>query len=126
MPNEAAYNENLHKGATPLIFRNAIDLRQRETEAEEKLWQLLRNRKLKGRKFRRQHAIDKFILDFYCHECKLAVELDGGIHDLKENKEYDEARTTTLNEHSIKVLRFRNEELINDPEKVLAAIGQYL
>jgi very-short-patch-repair endonuclease len=79
----------------------------------------VRNRQLKGKKFRRQHAIDKFIPDFYCHECKLAIELDGGIHDLNENRQYDAARTNTLNELQISVLRFKNEEAMNGVENVL-------
>jgi very-short-patch-repair endonuclease len=126
MPNDKEYIESLHKNAKPSTFQNARELRQTETDAERKLWQLIRNHKLKGKKFRRQHAIDKFILDFYCHECKLAIELDGGIHDLNENKQYDAARTDTLNQLHITVLRFRNEEVINEAEKVLEKIGQYL
>jgi very-short-patch-repair endonuclease len=126
MLNDKDYIESLHKNARPSTFQNARELRKTETDAEKKLWQVLRNRQLKGRKFRRQHAIDNYILDFYCHECKLAIELDGGIHDLNENKQYDAARTDTLNELQITVLRFRNEEVMNGVEKVLERIAHYL
>jgi len=80
-------------------------LRKEETEAEKILWEEIRNNKL-GVKFRRQHPIDKFIIDFYAPKIKLAIELDGEIH--KENKEYDKMRTEYLNSKNIKVLRFWN------------------
>jgi very-short-patch-repair endonuclease len=122
MQQEKEYSDNLHKGAKASTFENAKELRHNETPAEKKLWQCLRNRQLKGLKFRRQHPIDKYVLDFYCHECKLAIELDGGIHDQKMNKLYDEARTTDLNEEGIKVIRFRNGEVMNDIEGVIKII----
>jgi very-short-patch-repair endonuclease len=81
---------------------------------------------LKGKKFRRQHALDKYVLDFYCHECKLAIELDGVIHDEKMNRQYDEARTSVLNDWGITVIRFRNEEVMNQTGKVLDKIGGLL
>ena len=80
---------NLHLGARASTHKNAKALRRKETEAEQKLWALLRNRQLKGRKFRRQHAITSYIVDFYCHECKLAIELDGYHHKNEDVKEYD-------------------------------------
>jgi len=86
----------------------------------------LRNRKLKGKKFRRQHAIADFILDFYCHECKLAVELDGSFHASEDQQLYDEARTSILHAYGIKVIRFWNSEIENEPEKVLEKIGECL
>jgi very-short-patch-repair endonuclease len=116
------YKQNLHRGAKPPIFENARALRQRETVAEKLIWSRVRNRKLNGRKFRRQHAIDRYILDFYCHECRLAVELDGGGHLKKEQREYDELRSKVLGEHNIKVIRFQNEDVINDLERVLEEI----
>src|SRR5690606_36179299 len=101
-------------------------LRQNETDAEKKLWQYLRNRLLNGRKFRRQHAVADYILDFYCHECKLAVELDGVIHEEQMNRQYDMARTEFLNSMEITVIRFRNEEVMNNMESVLKKIAGYL
>ena len=126
MPYNKNYIENLHQSATPSTFQNAHDLRHNETNAEKKLWQLIRNRQINGRKFRRQHAIANYVLDFYCHECKLAIELDGSIHDLKENKQYDAARTNVLNELQITVLRFRNEEVMKEVESVLKRIADHL
>ena len=120
------YSEHLHKGASADIHQRAIELRQTETEAEKKLWSLIRNRQLNGKKFRRQHAFTNYILDFYCHECKLAVELDGTPHQEKENKEYDAARTRLLEEYGITVLRFWNNEVMNDDKKVIEKIASFL
>ncbi len=123
---EQPYSEQLHKGASADTHKRANELRHAETEAEKKLWSLLRNRQLKGKKFRRQHAFTNYILDFYCHECKLAVELDGGHHLDPENKEHDTARTRLLEEYGITVLRFRNYEVLNKPGKVLERIADSL
>ena len=84
--------ENLFYGASPEIFRRANDLRKRMTPAESALWTLLRNKKLDGYKFRRQHPAKTFILDFYCHSIKLAIELDGGIHKNPIQAEYDKGK----------------------------------
>ena len=123
---EHHYSEHLHKGASADTHQRANELRHAETDAEKKLWSLLRNRQLKGKKFRRQHAFTNYILDFYCHECKLAVELDGKHHLKNENKEYDAARTLSLEEYGITVLRFWNNEVLNSPEKVLERIAARL
>ena len=123
---ERPYYENLHKGASASTHQRANELRHAETEAEKKLWTLLRNRQLNGKKFRRQHAFNKYILDFYCHECKLVIEQDGRQHQFPENKEYDEERTRLLEEYGLTVVRFRNYEVLNDPEKVLERIGACL
>jgi ATP-dependent helicase HrpA/adenine-specific DNA-methyltransferase len=120
------YLGKLHKGAKVSTQEYARELRSKTTEAEQKLWSLLRNRQLKGKKFRRQHAISNYIVDFYCNECKLVIELDGKFHTAGEAKEYDAARTALLNELGITVLRFWNEEVINDPAKVLGKISEYL
>ena len=98
-------------------------MRQELTQAEKLLWTELRNRKLNGLKFRRQHPLDKFIVDFYCNEKKLVVELDGGVHDEKINKEYDEARTAMLAGLSVIVLRFKNEDVINNLKEVVGKIS---
>ncbi|HYM93362.1 MAG TPA: endonuclease domain-containing protein [Chitinophagaceae bacterium] len=116
------YNDNLHKGATGKLYEYGKDLRQTSTKAEEVLWQHLRNKKLNGLKFRRQHPLDNFIADFYCNEKKLVIELDGGIHDEKEIRQYDEARTYDLKEFDITVIRFRNEEVLNDIKYVIEKI----
>jgi very-short-patch-repair endonuclease len=120
------HSTNLHLGAKASLYQHAKDLRHSQTEAEQKLWSFLRNRQLKGKKFRRQHAIADYVVDFYCHECKLAIELDGNHHNSQEAKEYDRARTVLLNECGVTVLRFWNEEVMKDAEKVLQKIGYYL
>jgi len=119
-----SYNDNLHKGAIGKLFEYSRELRQTSTEAEKLLWKELRGKKLKGLKFRRQHPLDKYVADFYCHEKKLVIELDGAVHDEKENKEYDQARTIELAGLKINVLRFRNDEVENDIDKVLKKITQ--
>ncbi|MEJ0106852.1 MAG: endonuclease domain-containing protein [Bacteroidota bacterium] len=98
-----SYNDNLHKGAIGKLYEYSRELRQVSTEAEKLLWAELRNRKLNGLKFRRQHPIDKYIADFYCHEKKIVIEVDGVVHDKKENKEYDQARTIELDKLKINV-----------------------
>jgi very-short-patch-repair endonuclease len=116
------YKVNLTWAAKPGIFENAKELRKSMTEAEEILWKHLRGNKLDGLKFRRQHPLDIFIADFYCHQRKLIIELDGGVHDTLDQKEYDEGRTFELERKGFKILRFRNEEVINDIENVLHKI----
>ena len=94
-------------------------LRHEETKAEKMLWKEIRNRKL-GIKFRRQHPIDKFILDFYAPEIKLGIELDGSPH--KESQEYDKLRTEYLQSIGIKILRFWNSEVEKNLESVIRKI----
>ena len=118
-----SYNDNLHKEAIGKLYQFGKESRQQSTEAEKLLWTELRNKKINGLKFRRQHPIDKFIVDFYCHEKKLAIELDGGVHDKKVNKEYDEARTAMLAGLNVIVLRFKNEDVINNMKDVLEKIS---
>ena len=120
------YKDNLTWAAKPDIFVKARELRKSMTEAEKYLWKKLRGRQLNGLKFRRQHPLDIFIADFYCHEKKLIIELDGGIHDSIEQSEHDDGRTFELEEKGFKIIRFRNEEVINDLERVLARIVELI
>lgn len=124
MQHQEPYNKNLHKYASAKIFENAKALRRSATEAEQILWQQLRNKKLNGLKFRRQHPIDKWIADFYCHEKKLVIELDGSVHNDKEIIEYDEARTKDLKELGMNVIRFKNEDVMTNMETVLKTITE--
>jgi type I restriction enzyme M protein len=94
-------------------------LRNNSTPAEAKLWTLLSGKKLEGRKFRRQHSVANYILDFYCPSEKLAIELDGEYHNTITQAEYDQERDLFLNYCGIKVLRFENKEVFNHPEAVL-------
>jgi len=116
------HEETLNYGASIEIIDKARDLRKRMTEAEKLLWSYLRSKKLGGFKFRRQHPIWIFIADFYCHETKLVVELDGGIHEDVEVKEYDNNRTAEMERLEIKVVRFKNEEVMENIDEVIDTI----
>jgi very-short-patch-repair endonuclease len=118
--------DNLHKGANPKLFHFARMNRQVQTEAEATMWRYLRNRNLNGFKFRRQHPIADFIADFFCLECNLIVEIDGDYHNEREQKQYDEGRTYELSELNIKVIRFTNQEVIQNPDFVLQEISCHL
>ncbi len=100
------------------------ELRNNSTPAEAKLWSLINNRQLLGRKFRRQHSVGPFILDFYCPEEKLAIEVDGNVHFNITNEEYDLERTQFLNVYGVNVVRFENTEVFENTDFVLAAIKQ--
>ena len=118
--------DKLHKGADPKLFHFARLNRQAQTEGEKVLWNWLRNRKLNGFKFRRQHPIAYFIADFFCLECNLVVEVDGDYHNEIEQRQYDEGRTYELSELNIKVIRFTNEEVIENIDFVLKEISNHL
>ncbi|WP_417611500.1 endonuclease domain-containing protein [Owenweeksia hongkongensis] len=112
---------NMHHKAEGDTFKFARMLRQEFTEAEDKLWQKVRGRRL-GAKFRRQHPIDKFIVDFYCFDKKLIIEVDGGIHLTPEVKENDKQRQTLIESLGYRFLRFTNNEVMNDIDLVLERI----
>jgi very-short-patch-repair endonuclease len=95
-------------------------LRKRATPAEVILWEEIRNRKLNGLKFRRQYPVSGFILDFYCAEKNLGIELDGSIHNTQE--EYDKLREQRIIEKGIRVLRFSNQEILENLEDVKTKI----
>jgi very-short-patch-repair endonuclease len=96
-------------------------MRSEPTAAEKELWLQLRERRLDGLRFRRQYAIERFVLDFFCAEARLAVELDGSIHDAQVER--DAARTAVLGQHRIHVIRFTNEQIFADMPSVLAQIA---
>jgi very-short-patch-repair endonuclease len=98
----------------------AREMRGRMTDAEALLWQLLRNRRIAGAKFRRQHPVGRYILDFYCDEKKLGIELDGGQHT--EAVDYDARRDAWLSMQEIRVLRFWNNQVLTETEAVMEAI----
>ena len=102
------------------------DLRTRQTKAEALLWQLLRNRQLRGFKFRRQHQFGDYIADFYCHEASLVIECDGSVHDQNERWQHDQSRNAYMVGSGLRVLRFTNEQILDDPEMVLKEISKYL
>jgi very-short-patch-repair endonuclease len=109
-----------------LITQAAQELRQRQTEAEEILWNRLRNKQLNGAKFRRQEPIGKYIVDFVSFEDRLVLEIDGSPHNAVEVKTKDSQRTLWLEGEGFKVLRFWNSDVLNDAEGVLEKIKDNL
>lgn len=112
--------------APPEILKRAKQLRKTTTPAEKQLWKHIRNRQLHNLKFRRQHPIKNYIADFYCHEVRLVIELDGGIHNRKDVKEHDENRQAEIERFDLQVLRFKNEQVMEDVESVLNEIRKFL
>ena len=110
----------------PEILTRCRDLRQSATLPENILWTMLRHHRLKNAKFRRQHPIGSYILDFYCHAARLAIELDGSGHLEEASLLYDQKRTEFLNEQGINVIRFWNDDVVNHLEDVLGVIWEAL
>jgi len=106
------------------LVETARELRGKQTPAEEMFWELVRNRKFLGLKFRRQHQIGSYVTDFYCHEQRVVVELDGGIHDAR--KEKDQKRDRYLESQGLRVLRIKNEDFLSDPQVVLEHLASLL
>ncbi len=97
-------------------------LRQRQTRAEQQLWQALRSGRLDGLKFRRQHPIDRYFADFACEKARLVIELDGGIHEDDDQASHDLIRQNEIEARGWFVLRFLNEEVETDLQRVLDAV----
>ena len=104
---------------SPALISLARQLRRKQTNAERLLWRLLRNNRFCGLKFRRQHPIEPYVLDFYCHEERLGIELDGGQHAAPATQRSDTARTALLESKGITIVRFWNHEVLQDPVAVL-------
>lgn len=113
---------DMHYGSDRFAFGKAKVLRNKMTDAESVLWESLRNNQFLGLKFRRQHPVDRFIVDFYCHKYKLVVELDGNIHDLPDVKINDKNREDELKEFGLNILRLKNIEITNNLSKSLDKI----
>ena len=113
---------NLNNIPTLRTFRKA--LRSNLTPAEARLWSMLKDSQLQGRKFRRQHSFSGYILDFYCSSEKLGVELDGEVHYNERAAEYDYERKLFLKYFGISVLRFENKLVFEEPEWVLSRIQE--
>jgi very-short-patch-repair endonuclease len=108
-----------------VLKENRKRLRNSLTPAEAKLWSLLENSKLENRKFRRQHSVGPYVLDFYCPAEKLCVELDGAAHFTDGGHEYDSARTEYLETLNILVVRFENKDVFENTEGVLEEIRRH-
>lgn len=117
-------NLPMYYGASMEIFRRAEILRNNMTEAEGLLWNRLNFNQLKGFKFRRQHPINQFIVDFYCHKLKLVIELDGGIHLKKDVRERDSGRESVLRSFGLEIIRFNNDEVLTNIEVVISNINK--
>lgn len=111
----------MHFGASPGIFKNAKDLRHHLTRDEEVLWHYLKANQLQV-KFRRQHPMSKYVVDFYCHYYKLVIELDGGIHYEPNQIDKDDEKEKDLINLGLTVLRFSIEEVLFDARPVLDRI----
>jgi len=110
----------MYYNAKPSTIQAARLLRERMTKSEELLWERLKGKQLCRLRFRRQHPIDMFIADFYCHKVRLVIEIDGEIH--KQQKEYDIGRSAEMGKYDIKVIRFSNEEVEFEIESVIRKI----
>lgn len=110
------------KKSTPMrrLLRTAI------SEPEQKLWYFLRRKQLKGLKFKRQYSVGRYVVDFYCHAGRLAIEVDGDSHYTTQGETYDQERTEYLNACGIQVMRFTNKEVMENIEEVLGAIASML
>ena len=110
----------------PHLLALARKLRQEQTDAEQLLWHVLRNRQFGGLKFRRQFPVTPYVLDFYCHEASLAIEVDGGQHNEPDRERRDAERTAYLGTQGITVIRFWNHEVLQETEAVLEQLHEAL
>jgi len=108
------------------LRRFARRMRREPTPAEESLWQVLRNRRLAGFKFRRQHQFGDYIADFYCRSAQLVIECDGSAHSGNEAWHHDQERDAYMVNQGVRVLRFTNVQVLNDIEAVLSEIAAFL
>jgi very-short-patch-repair endonuclease len=106
----------------PEFLDFARKLRKHQTDAEKLLWSIFRSRQLLGLKFRRQHSIGPYILDFYCHNYRLCIELDGGQHYTKAGEQGDEDRAVFLAKRGVHILRFSNLDILKNLEGVLLTV----
>ncbi len=103
-------------------YARAKVLRENSTLAEQAMWEIVRDKRIGGYKFRRQHPFYRFVLDFYCKEKLLAIEVDGSVHNRANGRAYDQERERILNNQGIQVIRFSNLEVLQNPFKVAQSI----
>ncbi len=116
----------MHYGAEPHLFQFARELRKNMTRAERILWEHLKGKQLANLKFRRQHPMGGYIVDFYCHAKKLVIEVDGKYHEDEVQNQKDTFRDSEMERFNIKVLRFTNEEVIAETTRVLKEIKRFV
>lgn len=125
MTNKNLYHdESMWKGAPPENFGKARHLRANMTEAEIKLWQELQSEPFKRFRFRRQHPIQTFIVDFYSHKLKLIIEVDGEYHETEEQQTLDKKRTEVLQYQGLEIIRFSNKEVLENLRSVLKELNE--
>ncbi len=110
----------------PILKQRRKELRRNQTEAEKAFWARVRNRQFHGLRFFRQHSVGPYVLDFYCPKMNIAVELDGGQHMMDERRQYDAARSAYLKAHKIEVLRFWNNDVLQNISGVLESMEAYI
>lgn len=108
-----------HPARRRLAVHAARRMRREPTPAEQVVWEMVRDRRIDGKKFRRQHPVDRYIVDFYCAEAALVIEIDGPIH---AEPNHDALRQQVLEAHGLRVLRIPNDDVFDDPAAVLARI----
>jgi very-short-patch-repair endonuclease len=135
-PNPLYPNEGRFERVYSRNVRTIVRMRQRyltelaranrrsSTEAERILWEALRNRKLEGARFVRQRVLGRYIADFYCPAASVVIEIDGAVHDTEEARDYDHIRTEELEARGLRVVRFRNEQVLETLPDVLKAIAE--
>ena len=115
-------NENFNRHEQKILRKT---LRNNSTVAECVLWKRLSGRKVDGLKFRRQHGCGAYVMDFFCPELSLCIEIDGGYHNLMEVARYDTVRTGFLREHGITVLRFDNDTVFHNIDYIIDCIREF-
>ena len=113
-------------GASDGTKKFAKKLRHNSTPAEDLFWKMASNRKTLTLKIRRQHPIGKYIADFYCHELKLVIEIDGSIHDLEHIKQKDLIRDQFMKDEGLHILRFSNEDVFSNPHLIEEALKTFI
>ncbi|MCX6793194.1 MAG: endonuclease domain-containing protein [Candidatus Falkowbacteria bacterium] len=104
----------------------AKEFRNKPTAAEDKLWKVIKDKQILGYKFRRQYVIAGFILDFYCPKLKLGIEVDGSIHNIQTNKNYDMTREDIIRQYNINIIRITNAEVENNILTALKRLKEYI
>jgi very-short-patch-repair endonuclease len=121
--NKKVVEKDMFFGAKAELFSLALQMRKNPTEAERTMWKILRKFRHSGFTFRRQHPIEFYIADFYCHNLRLVIEVDGEIHTEKEIQNHDDGRTGELERFGIKVVRFTNNLILHDSNQVVEEIN---
>jgi very-short-patch-repair endonuclease len=119
---EITYDRTMYYNAKQETKERAKELRKNMTDSETRVWEIVRNKKIMGLKFRRQHPIDIYIVDFFCYQLKLVVEVDGDIHNRTDQSIWDKNRTSEIESFGIEVIRFTNFEVMNQPDVLTMSI----